>query len=192
MEALLLLALRGDSAALNQLFATIRPEIRANCHGIIPPRLRPKADSSDVAQITLQAAFKDFATFRGATISEFRAWLCGIQHNKSLSLIERFGTKSRDATKEVSLAAIQTIPEKTVQEDTLETRELLETGKRLFGELSEPDRTILTLKDEQSLEYGQIAEMLGETEQTLRQRYFRAKNRLLKKIEGVAKDGEAT
>jgi RNA polymerase sigma-70 factor (ECF subfamily) len=72
----------------------------------LPPRLAPKADTSDVVQQTLIQAYHGLAGFRGTTEQEMAGWLRRILANNLAHLVRDFGREKRDANREFSLAQV--------------------------------------------------------------------------------------
>ena len=72
----------------------------------LPPRLAPKADTSDVVQQTLIQAYNGLEGFRGTTEQEMAGWLRRILANNLAHLVRDFGREKRDARREVSMAHV--------------------------------------------------------------------------------------
>ena len=190
-QHLLQLAFTGDLAARNELFTLLREELRQGGWKIISSPLQAKMDSSDIVQSAMLDACRDFAQFRGATIAALRAWLHEILRNSAASAANHFRTQSRDTGKEIPLDAAAPPSANHAPDETLESRELREGRQRLFDQLSEPDRTILTMRTDGKLDYETIAKELNVTPEAARKRHERAmKNWSAKVREDKARDGD--
>src|SRR5262245_28933791 len=69
------------------------------------PRLQSKFDASDIVQQALLQAHECRAQFRGATESEWLAWLRTILANALAATARRFETRARQLDRERSLEA---------------------------------------------------------------------------------------
>jgi RNA polymerase sigma factor (sigma-70 family) len=173
----------GNSKALNELLASLRPRLHAVAARIVPQGLQPKIDSSDVVQNTLKDAFEGFQAFPGATVHEFWAWLCAIHRNNARSMVTHYKSQRRDFTTEVSLENCPNIESGAVRANDASVVEHQEIRYKAFQQLSRDDQAILKMKAIDGMEYRQIAASVGESETTIRKRYSRALIRWSEKIQ---------
>lgn len=102
---LLQMARAGDESALAELLAGSRRALIAVARSQLGPRLRGKADPSDLAQEALLEVHRHFDQFRGRTEAEFAAWSRSILAGLIANHVRRYlGTKQRDARLERRLA----------------------------------------------------------------------------------------
>ena len=139
-------------------------------------------DASDVAQRTVAAAMEHFPSFRGASDSEWYAWLLAIVKNDIRRLL-------RDAQREARL--VDTIPPPTELHDATPSRfaRQREETVRLFAameQLPERDRQVIQLRNIDGLPYAEVASQLGCSEQSARQRWVRAVRRLSRDLKDLA------
>jgi len=137
------------------------------------------ADSEDLVQDTMLAAFRSFHTFRAGT--NCRAWLMKILRNL---FIDKMRRKSRTVktvdlpeTLEQNLSYDESLkqgledPEFRVMVDVLP-----EELEKALTELPEEFRTALTLCDIEGMSYKEIADVMGCPLGTVRSRIFRARH----------------
>lgn len=97
----------GDAAARERLFARYAAYLGVLARGQVGARLRGKCDPSDVVQLTLLEAHRDFATFHGTAEPELLGWLRRILAHNLYNEARRFATMQRDAGREVPLDQIR-------------------------------------------------------------------------------------
>jgi RNA polymerase sigma-70 factor (ECF subfamily) len=98
---------RGDPAAVEQLFHRYRHYLRMLAEGQLGARLRAKCDASDLVQLTLLEAYRDFVGFQGTHEGELLAWLRQILAHNLCNEARRFTVQQRDAGREVSLDQVR-------------------------------------------------------------------------------------
>lgn len=87
-----------DGATWGDLLEHYRPYLTLLAEFQLGARLRVKADPAEVVQEGLRRAHAGFAAFRGATTTEFLAWLREVLASRLAKLAERYlGAKKRDA-----------------------------------------------------------------------------------------------
>jgi RNA polymerase sigma-70 factor, ECF subfamily len=105
-EGLLEAARAGDGPALGRLLELYGNYLRLLARLQIGPKLRGKADPSDLVQETFLAAQRAFPQFRGSSEAELVAWLRQILASKLVDLTRRYlGARRRDVRLERQLAA---------------------------------------------------------------------------------------
>jgi RNA polymerase sigma-70 factor (ECF subfamily) len=137
------------------------------------PRLQAKFDASDVVQQALLQAHESRSQFRGATESEWLAWLRVILGNAIAAAARRFDTLARDPGRERSLeaelelsssrlecllAADQTSP----SERAARGEEVLRLASALAG-LPEDQRQVVELHHLKGLPIADVAAQMGRT-----------------------------
>lgn len=97
----------GDQQARNDLFHKYFNYLKVLARTQLGAPLRGKCDPSDVVQVTLMEAHRDFASFQGHTEAELLGWLRRILAHNLFNEARRFATVARDATREVSLDQVR-------------------------------------------------------------------------------------
>jgi RNA polymerase sigma-70 factor (ECF subfamily) len=97
----------GDASARAQLFDRYGPYLRILAQAQLGRRLRAKCAPSDLVQLTLLEAHRDFATFQGSREPELVAWLRRILAHNLYNEARRYNARQRDAAREVSLDQVQ-------------------------------------------------------------------------------------
>ena len=69
-------------------------------------------------------------------------------------------------------------------------QQVRETVEALLGSVSEEDRILLTLKEVEGLSLKELEQVYGATENTLKVRLFRARQRVLKAYRAAIADGK--
>src|SRR5215468_641981 len=93
----------GDQGAREALFERYRAYLHVLARAQVGRHLQGKCDSSDVVQLTLLEAHRDFAAFQGGTENELLAWLRRILAHNLYNETRRFAAQQRDMSREVSL-----------------------------------------------------------------------------------------
>jgi RNA polymerase sigma-70 factor (ECF subfamily) len=98
----------GEAGAREQLFARYLGYLQLLARAQVGHHLRGKCDPSDVVQMTLLEAHRDFAAFQGCHEPELLAWLRRILSHNLFNESRRFAAQQRDATREISLDQVRT------------------------------------------------------------------------------------
>src|SRR6516165_10511279 len=98
---------QGEAQAREQLFDRYRHYLHVLARAQLGRHLRAKCAPSDLVQLTLLEAHRDFGAFQGQHEAELLAWLrCILAHNL-YNEARRFGAQQRDCAREVSLDQVQ-------------------------------------------------------------------------------------
>lgn len=97
----------GERGAREQLFDRYQGYLQVLARAQLGKHLRGKCDPSDVVQMTLLEAHRDFAAFQGRHESELLAWLRRILAHNLFNEARRFAAQQRDAAREVSLDQVR-------------------------------------------------------------------------------------
>lgn len=139
----------------------------------LSPRLQAKLDASDVVQQAILHAHANRVQFRGASESEWLAWLRTILANTLAAAVRRFAAEARDLARERSLeaelelsssrlecllAADQTSP----SQQAVRYEELLRLAQAM-SRLPEDQRRVVELHHLKGLPVAEVAERLGRT-----------------------------
>ncbi len=97
----------GDVSAREELFERYRHYLDVLARAQLGRHLQAKCAPSDLVQLTLLEAHRDFAAFHGKHEGELLAWLRQILAHNLYNEARRFGARQRDAGREVSLDRVQ-------------------------------------------------------------------------------------
>ena len=133
-------------------------------------------DAEDVVQETFLKAFKKLDKFRGK--SEFYSWLYRIGYNTAVDHYKlRMRTTSLDDFEENTGTHI---PGKELEE-----KDRVQQLQIALDALSQEHRTVIILREIESLSYDAIADLLSIPEGTVRSRLHRARACLLEELKRV-------
>ncbi len=176
VEALLLTVKAGDEAPVNELLAYCRQFLQTLSAAHVSNGLQAKFGGSDIIQQSLVDVHQNISDFRGNTAFELRAWLARLARNNFIDMDRHFRqAQRRDVRREqpvdtnAGLQSPLTTPSGVLVHDEDEARLW-----RAVGQLSQRDQEILRLKHQEGLMHGQIAALMGTTEDAVRKRYSRA------------------
>ena len=97
----------GEQGARELLFERYQGYLQALARAQVGRHLRGKCDPSDVVQMTLLEAHRDFAAFQGSHETELLAWLRRILAHNLFNEARRYAARQRDAAREVSLEQVR-------------------------------------------------------------------------------------
>lgn len=145
----------------------------------MPGQLTPKGGASDLVQNTLTRAYVARDQFRGATLSDLRAWLRGILVNELAMFRRHYRAACRNAARERPVEAGGRLtgggPEPV---DQLIRAEQAEALKVAVARLPADARTVLVMRLDRRLGFREIGLELGRTEEAVRKTFTRAVERL--------------
>jgi RNA polymerase sigma-70 factor (ECF subfamily) len=125
-------AVRGDKQAEELLWQTFRPRLRRMVAAELDPRVSQRVDPSDVVQETILEAHGRLPACVTKPPLPFYPWLRGIATERLFKVHRAHpGTQSRDAAREVPLAAM--LPDDSVDH----------LARRLMSEESSPVHRVL-------------------------------------------------
>lgn len=178
----------GDRPAMEALLRRHHDRLFAVCRGVVGP-----SDADDATQATLMSIVGGLARFDGR--AKFSTWSHRIAVNAALDELRRRGRRpvphdpteghrdtehpDRRELSRLSATSKNTMtPLSAASDDPAQPvvdRQLVETA---LAELSEEFRVPLVLAEYSSMEYGEIAEVLGVPVGTVRSRIARARRKL--------------
>src|SRR5262245_57796551 len=177
----------GEPGARDQLFGRYQGYLQVLARAQLGNHFRGKCDASDVVQMTLLEAHRDFATFRGSHEPELLAWLRRILSHNLYNEARRLGAQQRDAAREVSLdhvkagvehssvALTRGLAASTASPSQLAARH--EDSLRMadaLTKLPEDYQTVLLLRIFEELPANEVAERMGRTPGAVRMLQMRA------------------
>ena len=139
----------------------------------LDPRLRAKEDVSDVVQLTLVHAHRDFNGFRGTTEAELREWLKAILSDTVINLAKKYQANKRDVRLERSIdqqlqesairIAGQLPADQTSPSQHLQQQERAEQLADAMAKLLDDEYTAVMLKHVHDWKVAEIAQHLDRT-----------------------------
>ena len=172
-----------DQSKLANLLEQFRPLLRANARQSLSPRLRLRADESDLAQETLSKAVKEFGTFQGKTDAELVGWLQAILKQEVAAVTRRNKAGKRDVRKDQVASEDSSARPFDVENSGLrkkrgiETRPITQSGKmRHVESRKQIEDALADLRQDQQLavrlklldrwSYQEIEDLMGKTDIT--------------------------
>jgi RNA polymerase sigma-70 factor (ECF subfamily) len=177
----------GEPGARESLFDRYQAYLQVLARAQLGRHLRSKCDPSDVVQMTLLEAHRDFAAFQGSHEPELLAWLRRILAHNLFNEARHFAAQQRDSAREVSLDQVRAGVEHssvalagTMAANTPSPSQLAsqrESAVRLADALSRlPDdyQTVLLLRVFEELPAEEVAERMGRSAGAVRMLQMRA------------------
>ncbi|WP_308042274.1 RNA polymerase sigma factor [Streptomyces sp. 8L] len=171
-ELLVARAADGDEDAFAILVHRHTSPLLALAHGMLGNR----ADAEEAVQDALVGAWRRLPDFRGD--ATFRTWTYRIVTNRCLSVLRR----------RVPAEPLDAVPEPATLDaggQPARAAESAATKAALSGALRKlraDQRACWILRELQGLSYGEIAQAVGTSEQTVRGRLFRARCNLMEEM----------
>jgi RNA polymerase sigma-70 factor (ECF subfamily) len=144
--------------------------------GMVRRRLSDDALAEEVVSDVFFEIWRGAETFRGD--SKVSTWIFGIAHYKVLSAVRRKTSKAVASVIPTKIETLHRFASDTKPSDELESREALRDALRAIDQLPEGQREALRRSVIEGWNYGEIAEHLGVTENTIKTRVSRARARL--------------
>lgn len=191
-ESLLTLVTNGDVAALGILFQRYEPKLKKLVAKQLDPRLMRRIDVSDVIQevhIELSKRIDEFTKERAVTLYH---WMCFITKQKVAELARHHMlAQIRDVRREVPLQksisgnsslvlANHLISQVSSPSSVITKAEVVKLVNQAIDNLEPDGRDAIVMRHVDQLKTEQAAELLGISQATFRQRYFRALRQLRK------------
>lgn len=124
-------------------------------------------DADDLTTLVFMKALDKFQTYRGQ--SSFSSWLFRIAHNVYVDYVRGY----RESTTGDDLLSQQQAVEGNPEEHLLVNEEIHEL-RTMLSQLTTDHRDVMALRYAGELRFGQIAEVLGRTEASVRMIHHRA------------------
>ena len=159
--------LAGDSKQFSLLVTKYQRFVFSTAYGA----LGNQQDAEDVTQDVFLAAFRKLATFEGR--SSFLTWLRRIAFNLSIDL--RRKRKASGSPTPLSFHEETANSMELSVTDAMITYETVSTVRRAIDQLPDEQRIVVTLRDIQDMNYGEIAELLTIPIGTVRSRLHRGR-----------------
>ncbi|MBX3412184.1 MAG: sigma-70 family RNA polymerase sigma factor [Pirellulales bacterium] len=174
----------GADDALSRLLESYRTYLRRVARRELAGDLRGKIDPSDLAQITLIEAHRDFVQFTSSTHSRLRTWLGQLMINNVADAKRWFrSTAKRDISREVPLdsslkevSAYEDVPREAVYSLSGQFQVALERLPQTY-------REIILLRHFERLSFPEIGQRMNKTTDAARMFYSRAMSALKSECE---------
>ena len=176
-------AQKGDAAAFNQVVQAYRKRILGTIARLIA---RPD-DVEDVGQEVFLRLYFSLDQLR--TPEVFEPWLYRLTVNAAYDYLRK--QRRRHESRMADLSDQQVMMADAVAGAKLDHEErrrkqVREMVDSLLGAVSEEDRILLTMKEVEGLSLKELEQIYGVKENALKVRLFRARQRVLKAVEGTS------
>ena len=175
----------GDRAALNQLLAEHRDELRAFVAGRLDAGIRARVDPSDVVQETLAEIVRRLPDFLRRKPMPFHLWVRKEAYERVLNTRRYHRAQCRNPGLEVpqpddsSVSLVNSlVGNGATPSEEAQANELAQHVAQAIANLDEGDREILILRRVDKLPYEEVAVLLNVSVTAARQRFGRALLRL--------------
>ena len=171
----------GSTHALGRLMEAFRPYLLQIANAELDTDLQGKEAPSDLVQLSFMEAAQGFVRFTGQGPDDFRAWLRQILNNNINDLRERYQTQKRNVDREVRQSELSSghagrdivCSESTPSEKAV-NQELLVALEESLAKLSVEQRELIRLRQKEGKSFGEIAELIGVSEDAAQKRWARA------------------
>jgi RNA polymerase sigma-70 factor, ECF subfamily len=177
----------GDAAAFNQIVLAYRKRILGTISRLIG---RPE-DVEDVGQEVFVRLYYSLDQLRTADV--FEPWLYRLTVNASYDYLRR--AKRRSESRMADLSEQQVMKADSLaggrqQDEERQKGQTREFVSALFEHVAEEDRLLLTLKEVEGLTLKELEGIYKVSENALKVRLFRARQRVLKAYKTAVADGK--
>jgi len=177
----------GDSAAFNEVVVAYRKRILGTITRLIA---RPE-DVEDVAQEVFLRLYFSLDQLRTAEV--FEPWLYRLTVNAAYDYLRKQRRRQEYRMSDLSeqqMMMADALAGGRVEHDEREQKKVRESVDALLGAVSEANRILLMLKELEGLSLKELEKIYNINENALKVRLFRARQRVLKAFEAVAKGKE--
>jgi len=177
----------GDGAAFNDIVLAYRKRIMGTITRLIA---RPE-DVEDVAQEVFLRLYFSLDQLRTAEV--FEPWLYRLTVNAAYDYLRKQRRRQEYRMSDLSeqqMMMADALAGGRVEHDEREQKKVRESVDALLGAVSEADRILLMLKELEGLSLKELEKIYNINENALKVRLFRARQRVLKAFEAVAKGKE--
>ena len=166
--------LQDDNA---RAFETLMKRYTSSVYGASLRLMKDEENAAEVTQMAFIQAYRQLESWRG---ENFGAWVTIIANHIALRQLEKEKRRASQPFGSEEMESISDIPDEGYDE---EKEERLQRLEKAVEELPEQDRQIIRWHYYDNVSLQQIAERLGQTENNIKVRIFRIRERLKKKIE---------
>jgi RNA polymerase sigma-70 factor (ECF subfamily) len=195
----------GDKAAGEQLFGRYRHYLWLLAQAQLGRLVRAKSDASDIVQMTMLEAHRDFQQFSGKEEAELLAWMRRILSHNLFNEHRRYTAKRRAAAREVSLDQVcsgvehssvslgKGLADQSPRPSQLALkRESAVAIADVLAQLPDDYRTVLMLRILEGASAEEVAERMGRTAGAVRMLQLRALGAMRKLMAEKSGDKEST
>jgi RNA polymerase sigma-70 factor (ECF subfamily) len=176
----------GDDEAFGEICDRLTEYLLFIASSRIDGGLRAKFGASDVVQQAFLEARQDFASFRGTSENEFRAWLVRLVQHNLIDSARRFRqAQKRHTSREVSLEAGELTDLPGSQKTASSIVRHCETDDELLravAQLPARRRKIIELRNWQELSFAEVGKELGLSDVAARILWSRTVEELRRKV----------
>lgn len=173
-------AQRGDSAAFNEIVLAYRKRIL----GTITRYIARPEDVEDVGQEVFLRLYFSLDQLR--TPEVFEQWLHRLTVNAAFDYLRKQRRRQEYRMSDLSeqqVVLADAIAGGKADKDDQQHKKIREAVDSLLGAVSEADRILLILKEVEGLSLKELEKIYNVKENALKVRLFRARQRVLKKLE---------
>jgi RNA polymerase sigma-70 factor, ECF subfamily len=177
---------RGALAGAEPAFRELVLRYQRPVFGMIVRVVRDQARAEELAQDTFVKAFRALHTYD--TERRFAPWLLTIAHHVAIDDVRKgtLETVSLDELADDDSPAVQVPDSKSPTPAAMTERaELADVLRTAISRLRPEYRELVSLKYEQDLEYGEIAEVTGLPVGTVKSSLHRARKELAEQLEAL-------
>ena len=177
----------GESAAFNEIVLAYRKRIL----GTITRLIARSEDVEDVAQEVFLRLYFSLDQLRTAEV--FEPWLYRLTVNAAYDYLRKQRRRQEYRMSELSeqqMVMADALAGGRAERDERDMKKTRETVEAVLGSVSESDRILLMLKELEGLSLKELEKIYNINENALKVRLFRARQRVLKAFEEVAKRNE--
>ncbi len=177
----------GSREALAHLLESYRDYLRQAARQRSDPVLRRKIDPSDLAQITLIEAYRDFHAFTSSTHSCLQTWLATLLRNNLADTRKRYRKAAKRAvSREVAFdSSLQNLAD-VKQSASADTNSSWERYQSALAELPSHYQEAIGLRHAQRMSFVEMGARLEKTADAARMLYVRAVKALKEKYDNEA------
>ncbi len=187
----------ADDHVFAEKFTEHRQRLKQMLHFRLDPRLRTRADLSDILQESYIDAYRRRDHYAAKPEMSFYVWLRQITMQRLINVHrQHLLAGKRDVRNEVrqgegynaaTSAAIakQFVDQMVTASQVAIRQEMVEQLEETLENLDEMDREVLTLRHFEELRNSEVAEVLGISDAAASNRYVRALARLRKDLEKI-------
>ncbi len=180
-------AQRGDAEAFNLIVRAYRKRTLGTIYRLIG-RVE---DVEDVGQDVFARLYYSLNQLRSPEV--FEPWLYRLTRNATYDYLRKrrrsAGVRMADVSEQQVSGADAARGAKEYEEHRRKA-EIRETVQRLFEEISDEDRVLLTLKEVEGLSLKELMEIFRVKESAIKVRLFRARKRALKALQELKEQGK--
>ena len=163
-------------------FGALMQRYSAKVYRVALSLMKDEENAAEVTQMAFIQAYKQLGSWRG---ENFEAWIVIIANHIGLRLLEkekrrRFRT---GASQPFGTDEIECLPDVPYEPYNEEKEQRLQAMERAIDQLPDADRQIIQWHYYENIPLADIADRVGQTENNIKVRLFRIRERLKKKIE---------